>query len=259
MKVLYVLLAGVLILSSCSKEPVPENPKTRILVQVSVIDALLQGLYDGYYPIGDIPKLGNYGLGTFDALDGEMVVFNDTVFQVVSTGEVKTPSADVLSPFAAVTFFEADTAFQLNDLSFDSIKNSLNTYLPTFNIFYIIKMKGEFSYMKTRSVPKQSKPYPPLAEVTATQPEFEFENVSGDIIGFYCPAYAQGINVTGLHLHFLNGSRTAGGHILDFKLKSGTMELGYLLDYRLILPTGGDFYGGDFTVDRSNDLEQAEN
>lgn len=259
MKQLILLFAAILALSACNNEPVMDEPKSDILVQVSVIDALLQGIYDGFYPVGDLPSLGSYGIGTFDALDGEMVVFNDTVFQVVASGEVKLPAATTLSPFAALTNFKADTTYQLANISFDSIKNNFDTYFPTPNIFYAVKMHGTFSYMKTRSVPKQSKPYPPLVEVTRNQPEFEFEEVTGDIIGFFCPDYASGINVTGLHLHFLNSSRTGGGHILNFTIESGTMELGYLLDYRLILPTGGDFYGGDFTVDRSDDLEEAEN
>lgn len=237
-------------------EPVEDHKGT--LMQVSVIDALLQGIYDGYYPIGDLVTLGNYGIGTFHALDGEMVVFNDTVFQVVSTGEVKTPALDVLTPFAAVTTFSADTLFNLSNNSFEEIKTNFDTYFPTPNIFYAVKIHGTFKYMKTRSVPAQSKPYPPLVEVTAVQPEFEFENVTGDIIGFYCPEYAKGINVTGLHLHFLNQSRTGGGHILEFDLNEGTMEIGYLMNYQLILPEGGDFYGGDFTIDRSDDLEDAE-
>jgi len=138
------------------------------------------------------------------------------------------------------------------------LKTNFSRYFPTPNIFYAVKMTGEFSYMKTRSVPAQSKPYLPLVEVTKTQPEFEFTNVKGDIVGFYCPAYAQGINVTGLHLHFLTADRKGGGHILAFRVKNATLELEYLSDYRLILPTSGDFLGGDFTVDRTDDLENAE-
>lgn len=261
MKYLLYPLLVILLFISCDEEINDEENKQNVgtLVQVSVIDALLQGIYDGNYPLGDLYKLGNYGIGTFNGLDGEMVVFNDTVFQVLSTGEVKTPADDLFTPFAALTTFIADTTFSLNDISFETIKTNFNAYFPTPNIFYVVKIKGDFEYMKTRSVPKQNKPYPPLVEVTKNQPEFEFENQSGDIIGFYCPEFAKGINVTGLHIHFLNEKRTGGGHILEFQLKQGTMEIGYLMNYKLILPEGGDFYGGDFTIDRSEDLEEAEN
>lgn len=258
-KLSYIFIVLTLLLSSCEKEDAKTVELKGKLVQVSVIDALLQGIYDGYVPIGDLLGYGNYGIGTFDGLDGEMIVFNDTIFQVVSTGEVKKPVATVLTPFAAVTELVVDTVFNLNAISYSTIKENFNYYFPTPNIFYVVKIHGTFSFMKTRSVPKQSKPYPPLTEVTANQPEFEFENVTGDVIGFYCPAYAKGINVTGLHLHFLTSNRIGGGHIIDFNIENATLELGYLLDYHLILPSGGDFYGGDFAVDRTNDLEEAEN
>jgi len=254
----YILLATVLLCSSCEQEIGKTNDLKGKLVQVSVIDALLQGLYDGYVPIGELLSYGNYGIGTFDGLDGEMIVFNDTIFQVVSTGEVKKPAHDVLTPFAAVTELVVDTSFHLSATNFSNIKENFKSFFPTPNIFYVVKIHGNFSYMKTRSVPKQVKPYPPLTEVTVHQPEFEFQNVTGDIIGFYCPEYAKGVNVPGLHLHFLSNDRKGGGHIIDFQVSDATMELGYLLDYNLILPEGGDFYGGNFNIDRSDDLEEAE-
>jgi acetolactate decarboxylase len=245
---------------SCGEEELKNDEETErpVLIQISVIDALLQGIYDGYYPINQLAEIGDVGIGTFDGLDGEMIFYNDTVFQVVSTGEVKIPANDMLTPFAAVTNWVADTTFALNNSSFNLLKSSFSRYFPTPNIFYAVKIKGEFSYMKTRSVPKQEKPYLPLSEVTKTQPEFEFHHTKGVVIGFYCPAYASGINVTGFHLHFLTDDRKGGGHILEYQLDSGTMELCYLFDYQLILPEGGDFFGGDFTVDRTDEVEETE-
>jgi len=258
-KLFFITFVFASLLFACNEETETEEDNAGpILVQVSVIDALLQGFYDGICPTEDLLEWGDFGIGTFHALNGEMVVLNDTVFQVLSTGEVKKPANDVTTPFAAITEWDADTTFSVSFISYDSLKTNFDHYFPTPNIFYAVKMTGEFSYMKTRSVPAQSKPYLPLAEVTKTQPEFEFTNVKGDIVGFYCPAYAQGINVTGLHLHFLIADRKGGGHILAFQVKNATLELEYLSDYRLILPTSGDFLGGDFTVDRTGDLEEAE-
>jgi acetolactate decarboxylase len=260
-KRLLFVVATSLLLWSCEKDDIaPLDKSTKgLLVQVSVIDALLQGMYDGIMPAGELLNYGDFGIGTFHALDGEMVVLNDTVFQVLSTGKINKPSAEITTPFAAVTEFSPDTLFTLAGISYDSLKANFNRYFPTPNLFYSVKLKGEFSYMKTRSVPSQSKPYPPLAEVTKNQPEFEFTKVKGDIVGFYCPPYAQGINVTGLHLHFLTADRTGGGHIIAFTIENATLEIGFLSDYRLILPTSGDFLGGDFTIDRTEDLEEAEN
>jgi acetolactate decarboxylase len=259
-KLLLILTAAVFLFWGCEEEEITTTKGGKgLLVQVSVIDALLQGMYDGILSTGELKQWGNFGIGTFNALDGEMVVLNDTVFQILSTGKVATPSSDVTTPFASVTQFETDTTFTLGSISYDSLKNSFDSYFPTANLFYAVKIEGEFSYMKTRSVPAQTKPYPVLSEVTKNQPEFEFSDVKGEIVGFYCPAYASGINVTGFHLHFLTNNRTAGGHILAFQIKNATLEIGYLPDFRLILPTSGDFLGGDFTVDRSDELNGVEN
>jgi len=236
----------------------PDKTDAPVLMQVSVIDALLQGFYDGFYPVGDLKVHGDYGIGTFHGLDGEMMIFNDTVFQVKADGKVYIPGDQERTPFAAVAPLLTDTSFVLTNMSYDSLKSNFLDFFPTQNIFYMVKIEGEFSYMHTRSVPAQEKPYPPLVEVTQNQPEFTFENVKGDVVGFYCPPYAQGINVTGLHLHFIDNLRTKGGHIIDFTIKSGTMQLGYILDYQLILPDGGNFYGGDFTIDRSDELDDVE-
>jgi acetolactate decarboxylase len=260
--ILFVLFITVSLTFACNETTNEDNEvesSDPVLIQVSVIDALLQGIYDGTYPINELPNLGDVGIGTFDALDGEMIMLNDTVFQVVSTGEVKIPESDMLTPFAAVSGWQTDTSFTIKKGTFESLKSNFDSYFPTRNIFYAVKINGLFSHVKTRSVPRQEKPYRPLAEVTAKQPEFEFNNIRGTIVGFYCPPYATGINVTGLHLHFLSSDRKGGGHLLECQLEEGTLELCYLFDFKLILPEGGDFYGGDFTVDRTDDLEKAEN
>jgi len=256
-----ILFIPLVLLWSCNNSGREHSKESNqgILFQVSVIDALLQGLFDGVYPVDKMMEKGDFGIGTFHALNGEMIILNDTLFQVVSSGEVNMPSGNILTPFAVITEFKSDKQISLGELSFDSLKNSFSQYFPTPNMFYAIKMQGEFRRVRTRSVPEQSKPYPTLAEVAAVQPEFTFENVEGVIVGFYCPHFVKGINVTGLHLHFLTGDRKGGGHLLDFEMKSGSMEIGYLPDFRLLLPEEGDFFEGDFTKDRTKELEKIEN
>lgn len=257
MSVVFILVS--VILSACSsaieKTGKEEEP---VLVQVSVIDGLLQGIYDGTYPIGKLLDMGNMGTGTFDKLNGEMMILNDTAFQILSSGRVVIPEPETLTPFAAITEFRADTSFLISDITFDSLEAAFDHYFPTRNLFYAIHIKGNFQYVKTRSVPEQYKPYPPLVEITRKQPEFEFENVMGDIVGFFTPDFAKGIAITGFHLHFLTSDRTGGGHITRFTLKEGTMKVGYLSDFQLILPEEGDFFSGNFNIDRTKELEEVE-
>jgi len=258
MKQILSVFLIVIVLFSCKTEPADEPLYDSTLVQVSVIDALLQGFYDGFFPIYKLKRYGDFGIGTFHGLDGEMVMFNDTIFQVLASGEVKIPNDTIETPFAAVSPMVNSKTIPLSKFSFNQLKEEFDSLFPTRNIFYMVKIKGNFSYIRTRSVPAQQQPYPTLVEVTANQPEFEFENVKGDIIGFYCPPYAQGINVTGLHLHFLTADRKGGGHLLEFELENGQIEIGNLLHYHLILPDHGDFLGGDFTLDRTDELEDVE-
>jgi acetolactate decarboxylase len=113
--------------------------------------------------------------------------------------------------------------------------------------------------MRTRSVPGQRKPYPPLQEVTKNQPEFAMRDIAGSIVGFRCPAYVKGINVPGYHLHFISEDRTRGGHILSFKMASGQCEVDVLHQYSLSLPTNTlQFAETDLSKDRSKELQEAE-
>ena len=63
------------------------QPKDQ-LTQVSTIDALLAGAYDGVMNTSEFKNYGNFGLGTFDKLDGEMIVLNGDVYQARYDGKV---------------------------------------------------------------------------------------------------------------------------------------------------------------------------
>ena len=112
--------------------------------------------------------------------------------------------------------------------------------------------------MRTRSVPAQKRPYPPLKEVTSNQPEFDMDNVFGTIVGFRCPLYVNGINVPGYHLHFINGDRTRGGHVLSFEMINGKCEVDVLDQFFLRLPDTKDFAAVDLSKDRNKELKDVE-
>jgi acetolactate decarboxylase len=113
--------------------------------------------------------------------------------------------------------------------------------------------------MKTRSLPEQAKPYPPLIEVAKNQSVFEFNNVSGTIVGFRCPQYMNGISIPGYHLHFLTADDKGGGHVLDLKTGSVTAMLDFTPDFLMILPDqSSDFYKIDLSSDQENSIQKVE-
>lgn len=230
------------------------------LSQVSTIDAILDGVYDGVLSYGELRRYGDFGLGTFAGLDGEGIFLDGDFYQVKADGKVYAVGDDMTTPFAAVTFFDADREMALDGgMTMAQFTEALDAALPSDNMFYAVKITGVFSYMKTRSVPGQQKPYPPLVEVTAHQPEFEMENISGTIVGFRCPPYVAGVNVVGYHLHFISDDLNSGGHILDFTAAEATAQVDDTGSFFMILPGGNsDFYKSDFGQDRSGELEEAE-
>lgn len=239
-----------------------DNPiaQRETLVQISTIDALLSGVYDGVMTFGILRGYGDLGIGTFAGLDGEMMGFDGNFYQVKADGIAYPVSDSMETPFASVTFFDVDRKEQLPEgMNYEQLEEFLDEMLLTSNIFYAIEIEGTFSYMKTRSVPRQEKPYPPLVEVTKNQPVFEFNDVEGTIVGFRCPAYVSGVNVPGYHLHFLTKSKDVGGHVLEFKVEEAVASVDYTSEFLMILPgENSDFYKIDLTQDKQEELEEVE-
>jgi len=239
-----------------------DNPiaQRETLVQISTIDAILNGVYDGVVDFATLKGYGDFGIGTFEGLDGEMIGFDGNFYQVRADGIAYPVSGSMETPFACVTFFDTDYEEELPaGFDYEQIQELLDDALPTGNIFYAIKIEGTFSYMKTRSVPGQQKPYPPLVEVTRNQPIFEFTNIDGTVVGFRCPAYVAGVNIPGYHLHFLTEGNDAGGHVLEFQVADAVAYVDYTSEFLMILPgEGSDFYELDLTQDKQEELEEAE-
>lgn len=249
-KLIYLTLLSVLL--GCSEK------KTQELVQISTIDALLQGVYDGNTSLQALSENGNFGIGTLNGLDGELILLDGNFYQVRGDGKVYQPEISACTPFASVTYFNPEKDFPVEALAFTGLKTKIDSLMPGSNLFFGIKLSGNFKSVKTRSVPKQQQPYPLLVEVTANQPEFEATNVSGTLVGFYCPPYVTGLNVPGYHLHFLSDEKNFGGHLLAFELVNGILQLDQINNFSVKLPEDEHFLNTALDQDLSDDLKQVE-
>ena len=230
-----------------------------VLFQYSTIDALLAGDYDGQLTAGNLKKKGNLGLGTFNALDGEMVVLDGQVYQVKIDGKVTLAPDSGKIPFAVVTSFTPKQFVPLKKAgNLQELTQLLDQALPSKNIFYALRIEGRFSRIVARSVPRQTRPYPPLAIAVEKQAVFNFTDVEGTILGFRCPASVKGVNVPGYHLHFLTKDRKAGGHVLDCVVENLTVQIDPIHHFTLVLPEDKEFYRLDLEKDRSGDLKKVE-
>ncbi|MGA7578591.1 MAG: acetolactate decarboxylase [Desulfobaccales bacterium] len=231
----------------------------KVLFQTSTIQALMNGVYDSGYSFANLERHGDFGVGTFQTLDGEMVAVDGRFYQVKTDGAAYPVAPTQKTPFSEVTFFRADKTLNLTEpLDLKQLEQYLTDHLPSRNFPYAIKVTGNFSLIRTRSVPSQARPYPPLAAVVKSQEVFEFREVDGVIVGFYHPNYMAGINVAGYHLHFLTRDRRAGGHLLDCRIKEARVELERMDEVYLRLPGNAAFCQTDLSGDKRQEIEKVE-
>lgn len=229
------------------------------LYQFSTIQALMEGVYDGAAPVGGLKSRGDMGLGTFDKLDGEMVVLDGKVFQVRFDGSVQNVADELTTPFATVAFAKPTLTKEIGPIaSLAELEKAIDALLPTTNLFYAVQVHGRFATIKTRSVPAQRKPYPKLTEVVKTQAVFPFRDITGTMVGFRSPPFSGGLTVPGYHLHFLDKERSRGGHLLDCAFASARLEITPLSRWNVDLPEHGEFAGSDLTRTREEDLRKVE-
>lgn len=213
-------------LSACvvTLPAVQNNQET--LFQTSTLSSLNAGNFDGEMTMAELKRHGDFGLGTFNSLDGEMVVVDGLIYQVRDDGIAYEVDDSVQTPFAVVTFFASDQTIQVNKVvDCPQLQTQIDNALPALDASYAVKVSGEFSYLKVRAPHKESKPYPTLADALVDQVLFESQNISGTLVGFRLPEYLAGANATGYHFHFISDDRLAGGHVLECQADALTVEI----------------------------------
>lgn len=212
--------------------------------------ALVEGIYRADTTIGLLRQKGNLGIGTFNDLDGEMVLLDGNVYCLRPQGDAELIGDEIRTPFALTTQFEGDTEDRFERVAEGDFEHAVLDLVPSTNLMYAIRIDGRFDYVRARSVPKMSN-YLPLAEIAKLQTIFEFRDVEGTIVGFYTPNFLAGVHLPGLHLHFITRDRTRGGHLLGAAPNGVTVKLQHAPSVELGLPLTFDF----LTMERKRDME----
>ncbi|MDF2824860.1 MAG: alpha-acetolactate decarboxylase [Mycobacterium sp.] len=226
------------------------DPRGAEVFQSSTMSALLDGVYEGDITVGELLRHGDFGLGTFNRLDGEMVVLDGVCYHLRADGSATVADSTDRSPFAAVTHFTPSTTITVDvPTSRADLLTLIDHTVESHNLIHAVRVTGVFSTVRTRTVRAQTPPYPPLAEASDGQAEKTFQQVEGVLVGFGTPEFEQGISVAGYHLHFLDDARTSGGHVLDFTLDAGHLVISTASELHLRLPTSGAFLHADLVGD----------
>ncbi|WP_424160475.1 acetolactate decarboxylase [Bacillus amyloliquefaciens] len=235
------------------------SPEDQIY-QVSTMTSLLDGVYDGDFDMADILKFGDFGIGTFNKLDGELIGFDGQFYRLRGDGTATPVKSGDLSPFCSFTFFTPDMTHTIDgEMTREEFEQEIASLLPSKNLFYAIRLDGVFKKVQTRTVERQEKPYVPMIEAVKTQPVFNFDDIQGTIAGFWTPGYANGIAVSGYHLHFIDEGRNSGGHVFDYVIKDCKVTISQKMNMNLKLPNTADFFNAN--LDNPNfakDIETTE-
>ncbi|WP_407178649.1 acetolactate decarboxylase [Bradyrhizobium sp. STM 3562] len=228
------------------------------LFQVSTSGALVAGVYNREVSVRSILEHGDFGLGTFANLDGEMVVLDGRVYQVLGSGRVCEAGLDAGAPFAVVTRFSPQTDVEIGPVaSFRELEGRCDKYRSSGNIFYALRLDGRFAHVRTRAV-NPPQPGTGLADAAKAQSEFHLTDIDGTMVGLWSPGFSSAFSVAGYHLHFISKDRQHGGHLLDVAAGPLRMRMEALTSFHLALPESEAFLKADLSKNTADELAYAE-
>jgi acetolactate decarboxylase len=228
------------------------------LFQVSISGALVAGVYDEEVSVKSILEHGDFGLGTFANLDGEMVVLDGRVYQVQGTGRVSEARPNAGAPFAVVTRFSPQTDVDTEPVAnFNELEERCDKYRNSGNIFYALRLDGRFRKVRTRAV-NPPQPGTRLVDAANAQSEFSFNDIDGTLIGLWSPGFSSAFSISGYHFHFLSKDRQHGGHLLDVDSGPLRLKVEALTDFHLALPESESFLKADLSKNTAEELAYAE-
>ncbi|MBQ2580399.1 MAG: acetolactate decarboxylase [Ruminococcus sp.] len=232
------------------------------IYQVSLLQGLTLGDYNGSVSVKELKQKGDTGIGTFEGVNGELIMVDGTVYRAKSDGSVETAPDDETIPFANVTFFDTDEKQDISGVSsIADLKKLLDEKVEKLgrNQFYMVRVDGTFKKMHARSELKQEKPYKPLAEALKTdQREFSWDNIEGTVVALYCPQYMKDLNAAGWHLHFVSKDKKYGGHVLELDVDKAELKIDSTQGFNMQLPDTEIFPTLDLTKDQSDDIKKVE-
>jgi len=201
---------------------------------------------------------GDFGLGTFANLDGEMVVLDGRAYQVQGNGKVSEAALQAAAPFAVVTRFDPGVDVESAPIvSLAALGQSCDGHRPSNNIFYAIRLDGHFDHIRTRAVSPPGD-HARLIDAAKAQAEFTFSDIGGTLVGLWSPSFASAFSIPGYHFHFLSDDRKHGGHLLTCSAGTLRLRIEALTDFHLALPENESFLKADLSKNAADELAYAE-
>jgi len=208
-----------------------------VITHAGLMVDLSKGEYDGFYAVTNLVRYGDHGLGTFDGLNGEMIVYSGVIYRADAACHLAPIPVSNLTPYAVVTYFQPDRVFDVEKMSQTLFERALDMRRKLDRVPQAIQVSGIFKSITIRSVPMQEKPWRPLAKVVETDSyKVTLTNVTGVMVGYHYPEYLSMMHPAGYHLHFIDNQRLMGGHVLDFEIAQARISLDHSPVVQVFLP-----------------------
>lgn len=232
--------------------------ESHTIFQVSTSNALVQGVFRGAVTVRDLSDHGDMGLGTFDGLDGELILIDGISFRASFGGAVNVADDGARVPFAVITRFHSDVHATIDEgCTLAGLTEVLDRLRPSENLFAAIRGEGRFEELSLRAACPAA-PEEGLLEAVRHQSEFSVSRVEGTLVGFWSPIYAGAVNIPGYHFHFIAADRSLGGHVLDLEAKGLDVAVQVESELHLVMPDTPEFLRADLTGRHEAALHQAE-
>lgn len=239
----------------------PAAKHNDVLYQYSIIDALLAGVYDGNMTFAGIRKHGDFGIGTFNHLDGELLMNEGEIYRIRYDGSIKDVPDSDSTGLAFVKYFKTDTVITISqkNLTYTQLKDKLSNMLNR-NAIYAIRIKSTFSTMSCRAPKPAQQPYLPLKQYmdNGGQSNFNFKYLTGTCVGFLMPPYMARTNVPGFHVHFIADDHKFGGHIFEFTTDKVMVEIDRASGFMVELNNNSAIDTADLDRNRAIELSKVE-
>ena len=233
------------------------------IYQISTLQALALGYSRSVVTVKELLEHGDIGLGTFEDVNGEMIVVDGACFRATEDGTVWEADPDMGVPFASVAKAGASPGFEVESIAdIDKLKEVLTLKIEEgfgLNSMHIARIDGEFHRVCARSESAYRSHHVDLKDILSeTQRDFKFENIAGTLVCIYYPDYMDGINAPGWHVHFLSQDRTRGGHVFDLKIGRGQIWLTRINHIEIQLPSEPAFDTYSLKDASGSDIKKVE-
>lgn len=241
--------------------------KSNKIYQVSTLQALALGYTRPVVTVEELLQNGDTGLGTFENVDGEMIIIDGVCYQAKQDGSIVRSENSTGVPFAVAGFLKNGRKIEFGEKKdIEAIKLALTMIIDDdfgLNSIHVARIDGWFDTIRARAgAPYQSQHVTLKTILSKTQKDFSFEKTEGTLVCVYFPDYMDGINASGWHMHFISKDKKFGGHVFEASMSSGECLIQKMdrIDIQLPRDAAFDTYSlKQASKDEIKEVEQGNN